>query len=238
MTSLNSTSTAPTPPPPASSASNLNTQTNVASNPNANPNPNNPPGNNFYRLKVEDALSYLDQVKFQFERQPEVYNQFLDIMKEFKSQTIDTPGVISRVSTLFKGHNDLIEGFNTFLPPGYKIEVQANDSVHYTAPNSSMSTLVNQNTALVSSSKPRQVQQILPIGPTLSITSGIGQSVIKSEPVKLEPLVLASIQNSANSLKNMQGLVARPVSTPHRTPLLHPRPRPPRLPLLCRLRSS
>jgi paired amphipathic helix protein Sin3a len=98
--------------------------------------------NQFYRLKVEDALSYLDQVKFQFERQPEVYNQFLDIMKEFKSQTIDTPGVISRVSNLFRGHTDLIEGFNTFLPPGYKIEVQANDSVHYTAPNSTRSTLV------------------------------------------------------------------------------------------------
>ncbi|GFO40615.1 paired amphipathic helix protein sin3a [Plakobranchus ocellatus] len=78
----------------------------------------------FQRLKVEDALSYLDQVKLQFGNQPQVYNDFLDIMKEFKSQTIDTPGVINRVSNLFKGHPDLIVGFNTFLPPGYKIEVQ------------------------------------------------------------------------------------------------------------------
>uniref|UniRef100_A0A8B9KC97 Paired amphipathic helix protein Sin3a n=1 Tax=Astyanax mexicanus TaxID=7994 RepID=A0A8B9KC97_ASTMX len=76
---------------------------------------------------VEDALSYLDQVKLQFGSQPQVYNDFLDIMKEFKSQSIDTPGVISRVSQLFKGHPDLIMGFNTFLPPGYKIEVQTND---------------------------------------------------------------------------------------------------------------
>jgi hypothetical protein len=52
-----------------------------------------------------------------------VYNDFLDIMKEFKSSNIDTPGVISRVSELFEGHTDLIVGFNTFLPPGYKIEV-------------------------------------------------------------------------------------------------------------------
>lgn len=36
---------------------------------------------------------------------------------------IDTPGVIQRVSELFKGNNNLILGFNTFLPPGYKIEV-------------------------------------------------------------------------------------------------------------------
>jgi paired amphipathic helix protein Sin3a len=39
-------------------------------------------GNGF----VQDALSYLDQVKYQFQDQPDVYNKFLDIMKDFKSQ--------------------------------------------------------------------------------------------------------------------------------------------------------
>lgn len=48
--------------------------------------------------------------------------------------SIDTPGVINRVSQLFKGHPDLIMGFNTFLPPGYKIEVQTNDLVNVTTP--------------------------------------------------------------------------------------------------------
>lgn len=37
-------------------------------------------------LNVTDALSYLDAVKNQFHDQPEVYNRFLDIMKDFKSQ--------------------------------------------------------------------------------------------------------------------------------------------------------
>ncbi|KAJ8924461.1 hypothetical protein NQ315_007258 [Exocentrus adspersus] len=85
------------------------------------------PSNNFQRLKVEDALSYLDLVKYKFGSTPQVYNDFLDIMKEFKSQSIDTPGVIQRVSNLFKGYPELIVGFNTFLPPGYKIEVQRSD---------------------------------------------------------------------------------------------------------------
>ncbi|KAK8164263.1 hypothetical protein IWX90DRAFT_487539 [Phyllosticta citrichinensis] len=71
---------------------------------------------------LNDALSYLDQVKVQFHDHPDVYNKFLDIMKDFKSGAIDTPGVIERVSTLFAGHPNLIQGFNTFLPPGYKIE--------------------------------------------------------------------------------------------------------------------
>lgn len=33
----------------------------------------------------------------------------------------DTSGVIARVKELFKGHNNLIYGFNTFLPKGYEI---------------------------------------------------------------------------------------------------------------------
>ena len=35
--------------------------------------------------------------------------------------------MISRVSNLFRGHPDLIVGFNTFLPPGFKIEVNEGD---------------------------------------------------------------------------------------------------------------
>ena len=37
-------------------------------------------------LNVTDALSYLDAVKVQFHDQPDVYNHFLDIMKEFKNE--------------------------------------------------------------------------------------------------------------------------------------------------------
>lgn len=92
----------------------------------------------FTRLRVEDALSYLDQVKIKFSSQPQVYNDFLDIMKEFKSQTIDTPGVIQRVSTLFRGHPELIVGFNTFLPPGYKIEMHSNEQVQVSMPSSTL----------------------------------------------------------------------------------------------------
>jgi paired amphipathic helix protein Sin3a len=90
-------------------------------------------------LNVTDALSYLDDVKAQFQDQPDVYNHFLDIMKDFKSQLcvsflscnfnlptrnsrIDTPGVIKRVSYLFNGRPSLIQGFNAFLPIGYHIE--------------------------------------------------------------------------------------------------------------------
>ncbi|XP_077966628.1 paired amphipathic helix protein Sin3a-like [Styela clava] len=137
----------------------------------------------FQRLKVEDALSYLDQVKFQFGNQPQVYNDFLDIMKEFKSQSIDTPGVIQRVSSLFAGHADLIVGFNTFLPPGYKIEVSGNDQVSVTGPNMLPQTI---NTQHGGAGPPNAVQVHAPqtkyvTPPVTGPTSQNQQPLIKSQ---------------------------------------------------------
>ncbi|ORY91047.1 hypothetical protein BCR43DRAFT_463715 [Syncephalastrum racemosum] len=95
-------------------------------------------------LNVRDALTYLDQVKVRFQAQSDVYNHFLDIMKDFKSQAIDTPGVIERVSLLFHGHPELISGFNTFLPPGYRIECSTDpnepDVIRVTTPSGSTLT--------------------------------------------------------------------------------------------------
>mmetsp|Transcript_36011 Transcript_36011/g.80148 ORF Transcript_36011/g.80148 Transcript_36011/m.80148 type:complete len:1160 (+) Transcript_36011:163-3642(+) len=83
--------------------------------------PNNPSSQS--KLTTNDALSYLREVKNRFSDQKDVYDTFLEIMKEFKAQRIDTAGVISRVKKLFKGHRELILGFNTFLPKGYEIEL-------------------------------------------------------------------------------------------------------------------
>ncbi|KAJ3430596.1 sin3b-related [Anaeramoeba flamelloides] len=73
-------------------------------------------------MSVDDALLYLDEVRQKFSEDPQVYEKFLTIMKEFKDQTIDTPEVISRVTQLFKNHKDLILKFNQFLPQEYKVQ--------------------------------------------------------------------------------------------------------------------
>ena len=74
--------------------------------------------------KFDSAIEFLERVKVVYADQPAVYNQFLDIMKGFKTHTIDTTGVIRRVKSLFKGHPELTRGFAAFLPKEYKIEVQ------------------------------------------------------------------------------------------------------------------
>ena len=42
------------------------------------------------------------------------------------------------MSNLFRGHTDLIVGFNTFLPPGYKIEVSNNETINVHQPGQQM----------------------------------------------------------------------------------------------------
>ncbi|KAH9609157.1 hypothetical protein KSS87_002383 [Heliosperma pusillum] len=73
------------------------------------------------RLTTNDALAYLKAVKEMFSDKKEKYDEFLEVMKDFKAQRIDTTGVIARVKDLFKGHRNLILGFNTFLPKGFEI---------------------------------------------------------------------------------------------------------------------
>jgi len=95
-------------------------------------------------LRVEDALMYLDQVKMEFGDRPQIYNEFLHIMKTFKSQQIDTPGVIHRVTNLFQGNKQLVLGFNTFLPEGYKIEIPDHQNgVFYRAPGQGTLTRIH-----------------------------------------------------------------------------------------------
>lgn len=76
-------------------------------------------------------------------------------MKDFKSGAIDTPGVIERVSTLFAGHPNLIQGFNTFLPPGYKIECGTNGDPNAIRVTTPMGTMVSTMPAPRPLSPPR-----------------------------------------------------------------------------------
>lgn len=84
-------------------------------------------GGGAQRLTTNDALTYLKAVKDIFQDKKDKYDEFLEVMKDFKAQRIDTTGVIGRVKELFKGHRDLILGFNTFLPKGFEITLPSED---------------------------------------------------------------------------------------------------------------
>ncbi|RDY06634.1 Paired amphipathic helix protein Sin3-like 3, partial [Mucuna pruriens] len=76
---------------------------------------------------ANDAIAYLKAAKDVFYDKREKYDYFLNFMKDFREQRIDTEGVIAGVKMLFKEHTDLISGFNTFLPDKYKIKIPLED---------------------------------------------------------------------------------------------------------------
>jgi paired amphipathic helix protein Sin3a len=57
-----------------------------------------------------------------------LYKQRISILLFFVVSRTDTHGVIERVKELFKGHNNLIFGFNTFLPKGYEITLDEEEA--------------------------------------------------------------------------------------------------------------
>lgn len=72
-------------------------------------------------LAFKDATAYVDAVKVVFKDKSKEYNEFLKVVSDYRAERIDLRGVKARVEYLFKGHKDLILGFNIFLPKEYQI---------------------------------------------------------------------------------------------------------------------
>lgn len=72
----------------------------------------------YRKLDIRDALAYIDLLKV---RRPDHFNDFLDVMKDFKNRILDTPGVIDRMTPLIGDDPDLVQGLNSFLPPEHRI---------------------------------------------------------------------------------------------------------------------
>ncbi|KAL7565064.1 hypothetical protein ACA910_005076 [Epithemia clementina (nom. ined.)] len=177
-------------------------------------------------LRVEDALLYLDQVKVEFGDRPHIYNEFLDIMKTFKTQQIDTPGVIRRVSNLFQGNRRLVLGFNTFLPEGYKIELPADGEgppvAVFRAPGSTVTHVLNgpmtTTTTTTTTSPPMAAvgpsvaeAPRPPPGPAGMLSSG-------AAPPSSVMRVPSSQLHSANRALPMRGTTGPPQPPQHRGP--------------------
>ncbi|KAK8101479.1 paired amphipathic helix protein Sin3b [Apiospora kogelbergensis] len=102
-------------------------------------NPPTPSGqsNNPMGAFLTNAFSYIEQVKVEFVDRPEKYSQFLDIVKEYRELHTQDPTTLTciyRVVVLFHGHPQLILGYNAFLPCGYSLELEDENTVIINAP--------------------------------------------------------------------------------------------------------
>lgn len=170
-------------------------------------------------LRVEDALIYLDDVKREFKQQPAIYNEFLNIMKNFKTQEVDTPGVIDRVSKLFRGYNKLILGFNTFLPDGYQIsleDLQRKEEEEQS--KEAAETVVVSNETEASLAVPGSTLKPAPVRKMASLPTA--QAKVKSppKPAKVAPAVAvaaAPARSSPTEAKMKSPTLQQPVQPQH-----------------------
>ncbi|MBA0829375.1 hypothetical protein Goarm_013984 [Gossypium armourianum] len=70
---------------------------------------------------------YLKEVTKTFEDQQEKLVMFHEVMNDFGTERTDVAGVVERVKELFKGHNNLLKGFNFFLPMGDEITIDKDE---------------------------------------------------------------------------------------------------------------
>ncbi|EWM24187.1 paired amphipathic helix protein sin3b [Nannochloropsis gaditana] len=72
-------------------------------------------------VSMEDAVLYMDRVKSAYADKPETYARFLEIIKSFQDELPDTARVLEAVTQIFQGRDDLIQGFNCFLPAAHRL---------------------------------------------------------------------------------------------------------------------
>ncbi|PIC52431.1 hypothetical protein B9Z55_002539 [Caenorhabditis nigoni] len=103
--------------------------------------------------RVDEALSYLRIIKETFVNRVPVYHRFLDIMKNFRAQRIETSEVVEQVAALLYDSPNLVLGFNTFLPTGYKIAMLDGTKYTFTTPD-------NQTRQILLSPQERRQQRM------------------------------------------------------------------------------
>jgi len=129
---------------------------------------------------------------------------------------IDTPGVIQRVATLFHGHPSLIQGFNTFLPVGYRIEVgsdsQSSEVITVTTPSG--------DTMLRSTNTPSIPAPLPPS--SAPPPQELGQLPPSDQAVLSAPIPSTSALGLSNTPKLPSGSVDLPTSDDHERQVLGP----------------
>jgi len=78
--------------------------------------------------QLNDAMSYVMDVKRALASQPEVYREFVDIVQRYHDQRRADAGQLSlhslrRIVSLLRTRPELVLSFNEFLPDGYRIRM-------------------------------------------------------------------------------------------------------------------
>jgi paired amphipathic helix protein Sin3a len=141
--------------------------------------------------------------------------------------------VIDRVSTLFRGHPTLIQGFNTFLPPGYRIDCPANGAdgvITVTTPTGTVSHVPGGFSAALKEEarlRNRAEEQKKEGAPAVVPTAQTATPAASGLPVNTVPVVPPATYRPFPPARTSRP--PQPANTPASVPL-PPAPQPPKAP--------
>jgi len=69
-------------------------------------------------IEFDQGSTYVTKIKTRFDKQPETYKAFLEILHTYQKEHKTIKEVYEQVSHLFKSHADLLSEFSQFLPDG------------------------------------------------------------------------------------------------------------------------
>lgn len=76
----------------------------------------------------EDAKRYLKEVKRAFANEAGKYATFRQVLLDFKNGRIDVHALLLMAKELLQGHNELVAGFNNFVPRKDHIKLDEDDA--------------------------------------------------------------------------------------------------------------
>ncbi|KFY65655.1 hypothetical protein V496_02424 [Pseudogymnoascus sp. VKM F-4515 (FW-2607)] len=71
---------------------------------------------------IDEAISYVHQIELRFVDRPDIYHTFHRVLEDVKCQPINNVEAVKSISELLAGHPDLLQGFQTYMPQGMRIE--------------------------------------------------------------------------------------------------------------------
>lgn len=149
-------------------------------------------------LIIAKSLAYLDKVKQTLSDQPQLHNEFIDVLKDYKADTIGTIEVMKRIAHIFKNHTELMIDLNIFLPRGFEIKEKYDEKEKFLLISLCFADGSSETMIVYPTDKPDK--------PVVSSTS---QTVTSTTSVTKPPVVITTF-NQDHSKDNITSVVMNP----------------------------
>jgi len=98
-------------------------------------------------VSFEDARNFVKMVRTTYQDEPQVYRRFLEILHHYHHKKISLTRVYQRITMLFHGHPQLVQGFTYFLPNAEASNNNSSDGMNIDVHESNIRRYQNRRAA-------------------------------------------------------------------------------------------